>query len=147
MQKAFPRTTGESAVVDASKKQAAGERVVPLQYRVRDIDPRISLPFRVSKFVDFGGTSDRNQINTMSCIVNWLFHERQEWFPRLSEYQPVPRNIPIKAQVSGVAKFVYEKGINDAVFRAFLRESETIEDLLRYLENTTNRKTLYKRTW
>ncbi len=126
---------------------SVGERVTPAQYRVRGEDATFSLPFTVSKFVDFGGTRDRSQINTMSYVALFLYKNRPEWFPRLAELQPVPRGLSIKQQVGAVGKLVYEKGINDLVFKAYLRESETIEGLIKYLESATNRRTLYSRKW
>lgn len=125
----------------------AEENLTPAQYKIRPKDPEISLPFSISKFIDFGGTKNKGQINTMGYIAQYLYHARPEWFPKLSDLQPVPRGLPIKSQLSSVGRLVFEKGINDQVFKAFLKESETIDGLLRYLESTANRRTLYKRTW
>jgi len=129
----------------SASKSYVEEDVTPRQYRVRPDDQELSIPFRISRFVDYGGTTDKRQINTMAYIATFLCNSRSEWFPKLSEYQPVPRNLPIKGQVSRVGRLVYEKGINNEVFRAFLDKSESIEELLRFLESTQNRRTLYSR--
>lgn len=131
----------------ASVGKGAEHDPTPAQYKIRAGDTEVSLPFAISKFVDFGGTRSKQQINTMGYIAKFLYHARPEWFPKLSEMQPVPRGLSIKNKVSEVGRIVFEKGINDAVLKAYLRESETIDDLLRYLEGASSRRTLYSRDW
>ena len=139
--KNFLGSSEATVAVPSMSKQESAE-VVPMQYRVRGPDLELSLPFRISKFVDFGGTTSKAQINTVSYIAHYLYYSRPEWFPKLSEWQPVPRSLPIKEQLSSIGRLVFEKGINDHVLRAYLRESETMEQLLKYLRTATSRRSL-----
>ena len=145
--KIFKKESDYSSAASYSRSKGTGydDDVVPSQYRVRPDDPELSLPFRISKFIDYGGTRDKRLINTMAYIGTFLYNARSEWFPKLSEFQPVPRGLPIKSQVSAVGRLVYEKGINSEVFRAFLDRSDNLDELIRYLEQTQNRRTLYSR--
>lgn len=149
--KKFLRAPSREEIVEpasgagASEKQVL-ESVVPIQYRERSADGAVNLPFRVSKFLDYGGTGNRQQINTMSVVAYMVFSARPQWFPSLSEYQPVPRDLNIKRDLTRVAQIVFEKGVNDYVLESFLSKSDSIQDLVAMLERTQNRRTLYRRT-